>query len=82
LVNQVDKNVHMLASNLLQKIADGESDVVAGTEQLFLMIMRTAKYDEQIRRLELVTVLPTYLFSLALTKTGAANEVILAKTAE
>jgi hypothetical protein len=82
LVNQVDKNVHMLASNLLQKIADGESDVVAGTEQLFLMIMRTAKYDELIRRLELVTVLPTYLFSLALTKTGAANEVILAKTAE
>jgi hypothetical protein len=72
----------MLASNLLQKIADGESDVVAGTEQLFLMIMRTAKYDELIRRLELVTVLPTYLFSLALTKTGAANEVILAKTAE
>jgi hypothetical protein len=32
----------MLASNLLEKIADGKLDVVAGTEQLFLM-MRTAK---------------------------------------
>jgi hypothetical protein len=57
LVNQGDENVRMLASNLLEKIADGKLDVVAGTEQLFLM-MRTAKYDEQIRRLESVTIIP------------------------
>jgi hypothetical protein len=57
LVNQGDENVRMLASNLLEKIANGKLDVVAGTEQLFLM-MRTAKYDEQIRRLELVTIIP------------------------
>ncbi len=50
----------MLASNLLEEIADGKLDVVAGTEQLFLM-MRTAKYDEQIRRLESVTVIPQNL---------------------
>jgi hypothetical protein len=56
LVNQVDENVRMLASNLLEKIADSKLDVVAGTEQLFLM-MRTAKYDEQIRRLESVTII-------------------------
>jgi hypothetical protein len=53
-----DKNVYMLASNLLEKIANGELDVVAGTEQLFLM-MGTAKYDQQIRRLELMPVIPT-----------------------
>jgi hypothetical protein len=35
LVNQADKNVYMLASNLLEKITDGELDVVAGIEQLF-----------------------------------------------
>jgi hypothetical protein len=60
LVNQGDENVRMLASNLLEKIADGKLDVVAGTEQLFLM-MRTAKYDEQIRRLESVTIIPINL---------------------
>jgi hypothetical protein len=49
-----DQNVRLLATNLLEKISSGTLDVVEGTDQPFTM-MRTAKYDEQSRRLELVT---------------------------
>jgi hypothetical protein len=49
-----DQNIRLLATNLLEKISSGTLDVVDGTDQLFTM-MRTAKYDEQSRRLKLVT---------------------------
>ncbi len=49
-----DQNVRLLATNLLEKISSGTLDVVEGTDQLFTM-MRTAKYDEQSRRIKLVT---------------------------
>jgi hypothetical protein len=35
LINQADKNVRMLSSNLLKKKAGGKLDVVTCTEELF-----------------------------------------------